>query len=116
SAMERPSPDELHIIILDQGIGEKLVGGLLEGGGGMLAVGPLNLDVEDLARAHAGDTHDPERLQRPLDRLALRVEDAGFQRDDDAGLHRASSSRPPPVTWPLFPMSRIAAQNAACVL
>ncbi len=36
----------------------------------------LDLDVEHLALPHAGHARDPERLQRPLDRLALRIENA----------------------------------------
>src|SRR5690606_34097488 len=49
------------------------------------------LDVEHLALPDAGDAIDAERLQRALDGLALRIEDAGFQRDGDARFHRRSA-------------------------
>ena len=53
-----------------------------------LAASPsVELDVEHLALAHARDARNAERLQRALDRLALRIEHAGFQRDGDAGFH-----------------------------
>src|SRR5262245_15655329 len=84
------STDQLHIIVLDQRIGEELVGRLLERGLRALAVASRDLDVEDLALADAGDAVNAERLQRPLDRLALRVEYAGFQGNSDAGLHGGS--------------------------
>ena len=54
-------------------------------GGG--AVRSLDLDVEHLALAHAGDAADAQRSQGALDGLALRIEDAGFQRNGDAGFH-----------------------------
>ena len=59
----------------------------LSSGLGPGPVAAVDLDVEHLALAHAGDAGDAERLQRALDRLALRVEDAGLQGDGDAGFH-----------------------------
>src|SRR5271165_85948 len=85
--MGAASPLEIHIIILDQGIGEKLVGGLLERGFGTLAIAPGDLDVEDLALAHARNPLDAQRLERALDRLSLGIEDAGFQSDNDPRFH-----------------------------
>src|SRR5262249_13852601 len=78
---------QLHIIVLDHRIGEELVGRLLECGFRLLAVGRFDLDVEHLALAHAGHARDAERPERALDRLALRVEDAGLEGYGDAGLH-----------------------------
>ena len=40
---------------------------------------------------------DAERPQRAFDGLALRVEDAGFQRDGDAGLHVGNSTLAPSI-------------------
>src|SRR5712691_11279115 len=131
---------ELNLIVFDQGVGEELVGCLLERGFRLLLVAAFDLDVEHLALAHACHAGNAEGFERPLDRLALGVKDAGFERNGDAGLHRVSScsryvakfrrkpaqctgaaavcskSRPRPATWPLSPTSRSAAQNAACVL
>src|SRR5271167_1137775 len=77
----------LDPVILDYGVGEEFFRGGLERGLGAGAVSAFDLDIEDLALAHAGDSAHAERSQRPLDGLALRVEDAGFQSDRDTGSH-----------------------------
>src|SRR5215472_14289929 len=82
------STDQLHIIVLDQGVGEELVGGRLEGCLRLLAVAAFDLDVEHLALPHARNSRDAERLEGTFDRLSLGIEDAGLQRDGDASLHR----------------------------
>ena len=68
--------------------------GLLISCGGLrrFAIAPLDLDIEDLALAHARDAFDAQRFERPFDRLALGIEDAGFEGDGDAGLHRDPAS------------------------
>src|SRR5262245_35165556 len=81
---------ELNLVILDQGIGEELVGRLLERGLRRLAVAALDLDVEHLALPHARHAGDAKRLERALDRLALGIEDAGLEGDGNARLHRFS--------------------------
>src|SRR4029079_7777972 len=85
-----PSTDQLHIVVLDQRIGQELVRRLLERGLGLRAVVALDLDVEDLALAHARHAIDAERLERALDRLALRVEDARLEGDGHTSLHQNS--------------------------
>src|SRR5271166_1992424 len=98
-----PSTDQLHIIILDQVIGEKLVGGLLERRLRLLAVTAIQFDVEHLALAHARNAGDAQRPERALDRLPLGIEDAGLQSDNDTSLHddlrmnplRYGANRPP---------------------
>ena len=84
------SPDHLDPVILDHRIGEQLVGRLLEQLFSAGLVAAIELDVEHLALPDAGDALNPERAQRALDGLALRVEDAGLQRDGDAGFHGAA--------------------------
>ena len=69
----------------------QLLRGVLEPGFGIGTIAVGDLDVEYLALAHARDPGDAERLERALDRLALGIENAGFECDGDAGLHRASS-------------------------
>src|SRR5262245_37220003 len=69
------SSHDLDTIILDHGVCQKLLGRLLEQGLGAPAIGPVEFDVEHLALAHAGHSVDAKRLERALDRLALRVED-----------------------------------------
>ena len=77
----------LDPIILDHRIGEQLFRRGLERGFRAGAIGAFDFDVEDFALADAGDTADAERLQGALNGLALRIEDAGFQRDGDARFH-----------------------------
>src|ERR1700720_4741102 len=60
-------------VILDHGIGEKFLGGVFERRLGQGAVGTFNVDLKDLALAHAGNAADAKRAQRPLDRLALGI-------------------------------------------
>ena len=52
-----------------------------------LAVPGPQLNVENLALADTCDPLYTQGLKRPLDGLALGVEDAGFQGNRDAGLH-----------------------------
>src|SRR5215218_7402799 len=82
----RPS-GQLDAIVLDHRVGEEPLAGVLQRALGLALVGGIELDVEDLALAHAGDALDAERPQGSLDRLPLRVEDAGFQGDGDARFH-----------------------------
>src|SRR5215831_1765757 len=88
-----PRSFQLDLVILDQRIRQQLVGRLLERGLRLLAVAAFKLDVEHLALAHAGDAVHAQRLERTLDRFALRIENAGFERDGDASLHLWSSMR-----------------------
>ena len=77
---------------LDHRIGEQLFRSLLERGFGSRRIGALDLDVEYFALAHAGDAGNAERLERALDRLALRIENAGFESDGDARFHCSINS------------------------
>src|SRR4051812_24532765 len=91
SAIEQVLSQQFHIIVLDYRVREQLVGGCLERRLGRALVIALKLDVEHLALAHAGDAGNAERFQRTFDGLALRVENAGFERDGDTSLHGGSS-------------------------
>src|SRR5215831_17845610 len=82
----------LDCIILDHGVREQPVGGVLQRRLGLRAIGARKLDIEHLALTHARDAIDTERFQRAFDGLALRIENAGFQRDGDACLHFYSLS------------------------
>src|SRR4051794_17654046 len=82
------SASDLDAVILDDGVREQLVASGLQSLLGTGLVRTRQLDVEHLALPHALDASDAERLQRPLDGLALRIEDAGLQGDGDARFHR----------------------------
>src|SRR6476660_2873567 len=87
----------LNPIILDHRVGEELFGGVPQRRLGAGAIGAFDLYVEHLALAHAGDAVDAERAQRALDGLALRIENAGLQRNGNACLHvQPLSSSPAP--------------------
>src|SRR5262245_43378722 len=105
----------INSIILDQDVGEQLVGGLLERRLGLLAAASLDLDVEHLALAHARHAGDPERFERTLDRLALGIEDTGFERDGDARFHAIPIFLigTPPSIWPESPAAQAPAAQAA---
>src|SRR5262245_34620926 len=115
----RRAAESFHVnsIVLDPGVGEELVGGLLQRGLGFLAAASLDLDVEHLALAHAGHAGDAERFERTLDRLALGIEDAGFERDGDARFHAIPVffliGTPPPSIWPESPAAQALAAQAA---
>src|SRR6202166_4384080 len=90
---ERPSSSgDLDAVVLDHGVGQKLFGRCLERRLGAGAIGAFDLDIEYLALADAGDPAHTERSQRAFNGLALRIEDAGFQRDGDAGFHVENST------------------------
>src|SRR5208282_1946552 len=95
------SPGHLDAVILDHGVGEQFFGGVLERRLSAGAVGAFDLDIENLALAHARDPAHAERLQGAFNGLALRVEDTRLQRDGDAGFHRPfnryESPRPQPA-------------------
>src|SRR5829696_2785550 len=84
------SSHHLDAVILDHGIGEELVGGFLQSRFRPRLVAALDLDVEDLALADAGNPADAERAQRALDRLALRIKNARLQGDGDTRLQDSS--------------------------
>src|SRR3954463_15930861 len=65
------SSQHLDPVILDHRVGEEFFCGLFESCFGASPVGAIDLDVEHLALAHAGNATDPERPQSALDRLAL---------------------------------------------
>jgi len=75
------------MIILDHRVGEEFVTHRLQSRFGTFRIGLGELDVENLALAHAGDAGEAERGERALDCLALRIEDARFECDGDARLH-----------------------------
>src|SRR5262249_57311616 len=86
----RASSQHLDLIVLDDDVGEELVGRRFERRLGARRIDAVELDVEHLALAHAGDAGNTERLERAFYRLALRVEHARLEGDGDAGFHRGS--------------------------
>ena len=70
----------LDLEVLDQRVGEQLLAELGE------PLGVLGLELDHAPDPHVLDALEAERRQRPLDRLALRVEDALLGPDQDPGL------------------------------
>src|SRR5689334_21522871 len=85
-------------VILDHGIGQQFLGGAFERRLGAGAVGAFDFNVENLALPYARDPTDAKRTQCAFDSLALRIKNAGLERDGDAGLHESlhkyESARP----------------------
>src|SRR6185312_3984026 len=73
------SAQHFNPVILDNGVRQKLVGGILQRGFRLRLVGAGKFDVEHLALPDAGDAIDAERFQRAFDGLALRIENAGLE-------------------------------------
>ena len=78
----RPRSQGLNLVVLDQGIGEQLLAELRQ------ALGVLGLELDHAAHVDMLDPLEAERRQRPLDRLALRVEDPLLGPDQDPGLQK----------------------------
>src|SRR5213078_2124248 len=85
---------DLDRIVLDHHVGQQPFSGVLEGGFRFGLVDIVDFDVEHLALTHAGNAGDAERFQGALDRLALRIEDTGFESDGDSSFHAAVMPAP----------------------
>src|ERR1700746_334482 len=77
--MPPSSSQHLDLIVLDDDVGEELVGRLFQHRLGARLIDTVDLDVEYLALPHARDAGDAERLERAFDRLALGVEHARLE-------------------------------------
>src|SRR5208283_5140710 len=98
---------DLDCVILNDGVGEQPLASLAQRPARGCAILAVELDIENLALAHAFEALDGEALEGALDRFALGIEDAGFQSDDDArfqGLNRS---------WLLTPRARSAPWSRA---
>ena len=73
--------DLLDLVVLDQRVREELLAELGE------VRGVVRFELDEPADAHVAHAVEAERGKRPLDRLALRVEDALLGADEDARLH-----------------------------
>ena len=76
---------QLDLVGLDQRVREQLLAELGE------PLGALGLKLDHAADPDVLDALEAERRQRPLDRLALRVEDALLRPDQDPGLQNRRS-------------------------
>src|SRR5207244_2952637 len=71
------------LVVLDKGVGEQPLAHLLE------ARGVVDLELDEPPDAHVAHISEAECRKRPLDGLALRVEDAGLGPDEDPRPHGA---------------------------
>src|SRR5271165_4823659 len=85
--------DDLDRVILDNRVGEQSLASLAQHRTRAATVLALDLNVEDLSLSHALDALDRERPQRPFDRLALRIEHPGFERDGNARFQKVGLRR-----------------------
>src|SRR5699024_776479 len=77
-------------VVFDDRVGEQALAHFGDAGAGNLRIGPGQVEVDDLALADPLDRAEAHGRERVPDRLALRVEDAGPQRDVNAGVHGCS--------------------------
>ncbi len=79
---------DLDPVFLDDRVGQDLMSDGLDLFVSFLAGDAIgNGNVEDLALAHIGDGAMAEPAECGADRLALRVEDRGFEGNEDASFH-----------------------------
>jgi hypothetical protein len=74
-----------YLEVLDQRVGEQLLAELGQ------PLRPVGLQLDHAADPDVLDPIEAERRQRPLDRLALRVEDPLLGPDQDPGLQKERS-------------------------
>jgi hypothetical protein len=74
----------LNLVVLDQSVGEELLAELAE------LLGILGLELDHPPDVNVLDPLEAERRQRPLDCLALRVEDSLLRADQDPSLQKLS--------------------------
>src|SRR5690606_30108598 len=80
-------PLDLVSIVLDHRVREKFAAHAIDGLTCRGLAAGRQLDLDELALAHRLDPLDPERPHSVLDGLALWVENAVLQGDDDACFH-----------------------------
>ena len=85
--METIGIGPLDFIILDQGVRQQLLAHLIE----LRRV--LHLELDQAAHMHARDALEAQGRQRPLDGLALRVEDPRLRPDQDPCLQELAPLR-----------------------
>src|ERR1700720_1624420 len=84
---------EFDLVFLDHRIGEELFAHLFYDRARLRFVPLCEFDVDDLALAHFADIAEAETVQSVADRLALGIEHAVLQRDENARLHAANIVR-----------------------
>ena len=82
-----PEPHPTDLVVLDERVGEQLLAHRRE----LRRV--LDVELDQPPDVDVADAAEPERRQRPLDGLALRVEDPGLGPDQDPRPHATRSSQ-----------------------
>src|SRR3954469_2657794 len=81
---------DLHVVRLHQRVREQLLAHLLDLLAGLGRIRGVHLEVDDLADPRAADG-EAEVLERRLDGLALRIEDALLRADEDGRPHPSTT-------------------------
>lgn len=95
------SRDEVERVILDDGIGQQIAAHFIDLLERTCTIAFRQLDLDQLALTDFADAGKPQRAQCGLDRLALRVENTGFQSDVNARFHVVQGSAD--AAWALGP-------------
>src|SRR5262249_3977245 len=89
-AVRRPVR-QLDLVALDQRVRKELLAHPLELGAGVALIGSGDLALDDATDAGAGH-REAEVLERALDGLALRIEDAVLRANENRGFHPRTTS------------------------
>ena len=84
--------EKFHLKILDHLVGEQFLAGAAQHSRRSGAIFCRKFDFENFALPHAVDPLDAERFEGALDGLALRIENAVLERDDNPRFHRCDLS------------------------
>ena len=88
-----PLGENLKLVILDHGIGEEVVGNLVELLGKTWVIGPINLDFNRFADADGTDPFEAEMFHGAAGGYSGRIENGGFRHDGDNSFHEANENR-----------------------
>ena len=83
----RRSAFQVDLVVFDHGIGQQALAHLFDGGFRLGGVAFGQIQFNELALTDIVDAGEAERAESVLNRLALRIENTGLERDVDFGFH-----------------------------
>src|SRR2546423_10244384 len=90
----RLAPD-IDFVFFDDGVGKQLFAHFLQRGAGFAGIALGKVKIDDFALADFADLLESQPVQRMPDGLALRIEHAILQGDENAGFHGYRTSTGP---------------------
>src|SRR5437763_201282 len=90
----RLAPD-VDFVFFNDGVAKQLFAHFLQRGAGFAGIALGKVQIDDFALADFADLFEPQPVQRVSDRLALRVQHAILQGDENARFHGYRTSTGP---------------------